>query len=617
MVHDRSEKGVEIADKRELFLLQNNVRHSPFALTSEKLYFIGFEDFIPDKLGKRLKDSMMGLWFPPYRILESIYFEKDGEILESADLRISSTSRLFSFEGFEVEMSAPQASTVFLLKIRGTGDNSPSVNVHMKCSVIPVWGYNPDYEWKLLDAGNFPAIEINKGELIYLISNTGSGKISVDGDEVILSTAGNDAVLIKRVINSFEELEKSNEDQVENLSESYSNLATGDAVLNTAFSWSKTNMKWLYSDFGEGIRGITAGHPEFPSFYSVDTFVALEGMLAAGFFKIAFNSLSTLFAMAEKQKGIMPHEIISTGEISQPGYLMETAFMPTALWKYYNWTSDTSILKRHFYTAVRGYEKLLEQGLEGKLALDGSKEEKGINLVTLCYFINGATDLLKLNNLIHGRLTNALVTRLTDEIREKTAFLDKEMWIREKKSYAGTYIDGVPVHDEPWKSIIPFEQNLVSNASRYTRFINSPYFETITTGKGLRGDDAGFAKPVNTGLLIKAALNYDDTDTAWEFYSRNLASFGKYSTACFPEMIDNSRGCFLQAWSGSLIVENMVEGFLGVTASGGKLSVSPKLPKVLKFSKIDLKNVRAGNRKYSISFHMKSFMDQGFIITEQ
>lgn len=607
---------MEIADKRELFLLQNNVRHSPFALTSEKLYFIGFEDFIPDKLGRRLKDSMMGLWFPPYRILESIYFEKNGRMLGSTDLRISSTSRLFSFEGFEVEMSAPQASTVFVLKIRATGKNPPRVDVHLKCSVIPVWGYNPEYEWKLLDTGNFPAIEINKGELIYHISNTGDGKISVVGDEVILSTYGSDAVLVKRIINSFEELEKSSEDQVENLSESYSNLSTGDAVLNTAFSWSKTNMKWLYSDFGEGIRGITAGHPEFPSFYSVDTFVALEGMLAAGFFKIAHNSLSTLFAIAEKQKGIMPHEIISTGKVSHQGYLMETAFMPTALWRYYNWTADTSLLKRHFYTAVRGYETLLERGLEGKFTQKGKETEKGINLVTVCYYINGASDLLKINDMIRGRLTNALSTRLADEIEKWTAFLDKEMWIREKKSYAGTYIDGVPVQDEGWKSIIPFEQNLVSNASRYRRFINSSYFGSITTVKGMKGEEAGFDKPVNTGLLIKAALNYDDPDTAWEFYSKNLASFGKYSTACFPEMIDNSVGCFLQAWSGSLIVENMIEGFLGITASKGKLDVLPKLPKVLKFSKIDLKNIRAGDRKYNILFHTNSYIDQGFSIKE-
>lgn len=602
--------------RKELFLLQNNVRHVPFALTNEKLYFVGFEDFVPDRIGVHLKGSMMGLWFPPYRLLESMWFERDGKILQSQDLRLSSTSRLFSFEGFEVEISAPESSTVFLLKIRRTGKECAEVNVHMKCSVIPVWGYEPEYDWKLLDTGKFPAVEINKGELIYLISNTGNGTMSVMEDEVVLHADGNDTILIKKVVNSFDELKVDREQQVENLSESYSNLATADADLNIAFSWSKTNIKWLYSDYGPGRRGITAGQPEFPWFYSIDTFVSLEGMLAAGFFKVASNSLYTLFDLADRHKGVVPHEVISTGDVYESGFLMETAFTPTALWKYYNWTGDTWFLKRHFYTAVRGYEILLKRGLEGKYTIEAPEKRKGIDIGNICYFINGATDLLRINALIHGGIANDFKNRLSTERDNWIEFLNNEMWMNDEKTYGALYLDGVPVLYEPWKTIFPFEQKLVPEGYRYTEYVNSHYFRDITTTEGLRGSENGYIKPVNTGLLVKAALNHNDTETAWDFYSRNLASFGKYSTACFPELTDDSRGCFLQAWSSSLIIENMVEGFLGVSASKGKLKVEPQLPKELKFSKVDLKNIRAGKRKYNISFLTDSFIGEGYKIEE-
>lgn len=607
---------MEVAEKIDQFLFQTHVRHAPFAVTGPRSYYIGFEDFYPDRLGEHIKNNMMGLWFPPYRILESIYFEKDGAIMKSRDLKLSKDYRLFFFDGFEAVMFITEDRSSLVFKIKSNPAVVSGVSVHLKCNVIPIWGISPEYKWELKGIGDSPKLEINNGEMNISFCQSGLGEAKISDDEIVYPITGNGSLIISDAKHVSRKVSSNRPNKYAEFDRNYTQLITGNSELNTRFSWSKVNISWLYADYGSGLTCITGGQPEFPWFFSIDTFIALSGILSSGFFDVAHNSLDTLFTFAANQKGIMPHEILVNGVVSNSGNLEETAYMPIALWQYYNWTADSTLLKKHFDTAVKGYERLLENGLKGKGVMEDHNAGEGIDVDTVCYFINGGNRLLQINDLINGGISTSLSSRLKDDVAHWKKFLNREMWIRDENAYADRYVDGVPLLNEFWTTILPFEQGLASNKGRYERFIRSPYFENMSTREGLKVDRNGHVMPVNTGLLVNGALRYEDTETAWDFFSRNLSSFGKFSTASFPEITNNNRGCFLQAWSGALVVENVVGGFLGVTAEGGMLKVSPRMPKELNLLKVRLNNLRAGDKSYNITFHMDSFFDDVHRIQE-
>lgn len=566
-------------------------QHRPFAITGPSSYFIGFDDFRPDTLGEHLKGDMMGIWFPPYRFISSLSFWRDKQLETAVEFETHPRKRVFHFIGFDVIISVDGLCSSMRIEVAPKGDFKGSVEAKFKVGVLPIWDTFPSYEYGVKLEADSPKISINGGESDLRIKTDSDHYAQIDEENIVME-------MDKPTVLTLTHEKGSQPDKVDRERGRYRYNESGYSVLHcreeglkSKFQWSKVNMEWLYSEYDSSLRCITAGQPEFPWFFSIDTFISLEGLLSSGYFEIAKNSLSTLFNIQERQKGRMPHEILANGKVSNPGNLEETAYAPFALMQYYKWTLDAELPGRYLNTASMGLEKLLSEGLKGKGVMEDHNAGEGIDIDTVCYFIKGCHSLVYFDDKFGGMLKDETRDKLIGESVVWGRFIEDEMWIPEENAYADRYIDGVPRLKGFWTTIIPFEQQLAP-IEHYNRFAGSQYFMNMLSDEGLKTDQNGAIMPVNTGLLVKSMVNYNDLEKAWSLFLKNISTFGKFSSGCFPEISNNSRGCFLQAWSGAVNVENLIEGFMGIYPQDGQLRMNPRLPEALKNSSLSIKRVR-------------------------
>ncbi|WP_297216978.1 hypothetical protein [Thermoplasma sp.] len=107
--------------------------------------------------------------------------------------------------------------------------------------------------------------------------------------------------------------------------------------------------------------------------------------------------------------------------------------------------------------------------------------------------------------------------------------------------------------------------------------------------------------PINTGMFAIAAAKYKDVENAAEYFRKLNASFGAFSPCSFPEIANNSQGCYLQAWSAAIYVESIVEGLLGIHAANDELVSEGRSFDAL-IGTGELRNLRFKGREYLFKF---------------
>lgn len=578
-------------------LIETNAKHRPFAMGGSDSYLISFEDMVPDRLGDHIKDNMMGLWFPPYRLLSSIEVEKDGLIPKPVEMITTGRRRSFIYDGFQLHISFESSSGSLVLEVNASREGE--LALILRPGIIPIWGTNTRFQsntsinessivWEILPVKERIELELPPGSRA--LPRNGSIAISFTGDA---------RFRFSRIADNGDPDSTSSWGRI--VSMKGTELHGVGGGLGGYFDWAKTNLKWLYFQYRNGINCIAAGQPEFPWFFSIDTFLSLDGMLASGFFDMTRNSLDFLFRLAEKQNGRMPHEILATGEISNPGNLEETAYMPIALAKYFKWTGDRSLVDRYLPVAISGLKSLYESGMKGKAVMEDHDAGEGVDIDTLSYYVKAVDSLEYLQKRCGCVIENEVLKMLTEKREETKKFILSEMWMDEFKAYADRHIDGIPVMKGFWTTIMPFEQGIAPKG-RFEAFVNGEHFREISKEDGLRVDKNGFVMPVNTGLLVNASLKYGNFQIAWANFHKNLGTFGKFSTASFPEITNHSRGCFLQAWSAALIIENLITGFFGVEPDNETVKMAPKFAEGYGLEGAELLNLRIGTKAYRIRY---------------
>lgn len=571
--------------------------HKPFSVSGPDSYFISFEDLVPGKLGDHINDNMMGLWIPPFRLLSSISVKRNGILMKPIGMTISDSGRVFDFSDFDLGLSYSRQDGCFKLDVISTHMARP-VDLILQTDVIPIWGIEAGYGFSTHERNGRVDWEIDPiGEEVEL-SASGEYELAVEGSVVKIRVLRDATCWIRRKSRPLPEQSVSEWSAL--VQEVGTDLNSPGSDLGYYFNWAKSNMKWLYFHYDGERKCIAAGQPEFPWFFSVDTFIALEGILSAGFFGIARNSLDTLFSLAQSRNGVMPHEILATGKISNPGNLEETAYMPIALRQYHAWTGDDSLIRRHLRTALKGMNILAGTDLKGKGVMEDHNAGEGIDIDTASYFVRALEALEYLSHETCMEIDGENLQSINGLHGRWKKFVLEEMWVKEHSAFADRYIDGVPVMKGFWTTIIPFEQGL-PDRSKFEQFVKGDHLGKMVTHDGLRVDDNGFVMPVNTGLLVKAALKYGYPEMAVENLRKNLGTFGKFSSASFPEITNNSKGCFLQAWSAALAIENVVCGFLGIKPTPEGPEVNPVWSDYIAPPGSLLSNLRVRDKTYSIT----------------
>lgn len=144
--------------------------------------------------------------------------------------------------------------------------------------------------------------------------------------------------------------------------------------LEQTFEWLKYNCDWLIRDVPEIGRGITAGIPDYPWWFGVDSEYALQGYMAIGQDDIVHSTIKLLDSVSNKLNGNgrIIHEMSTNGYVFNPGNINETPQYASLIWNTYKWNGDKEFLAAYFPTIKKGLHWLMtEKDADKNLFPDG------------------------------------------------------------------------------------------------------------------------------------------------------------------------------------------------------------------------------------------------------
>lgn len=561
--------------------------HRPFTISSLYAYYIGYLDLRPDGMGYHKRGEMNGLWYPPLRALKNIYLRDGKTILRPVHAEIGYSEARFKFDETALQISFKDGND-FEIAVKNTSNDVRELIVELL----------PETVWYSV---NDTKIKLNRRSAIIFshmfpetrIRITASSEFSIENGRLSLPADTSSSLRISSVYlhsqrpqirtNAYRDIDR------------FSLLRTGERHIEENFRTAKDNLVRLsLMNHGTGY-GLTAGHPDFPWYFGIDTLLSFNGVLDAGLFELAFGSLNILARYS--RSGKIPHEILTSGKVYNDGDLEETALFPYAVFRYAEWTGDAEKMKHLLTIASESFNYLFNHGFKGRGIMEDPKAGEGVDIDTVSFTIMSLMELEKAMDM-----DQELFGEIADAVKPAEAItglrkMVQSFWIPEKNTYANRIVDGVPVDLGFWTSIIPFYAG-IADIDKYGKFVSDGGgLSRISGPYGIAVDAGGNSMPLNTGMFVLASIRYGDAANAVSYFRMLDRSLGSFSPGAYPEISNNPQGCYLQAWSAAIYIESIVEGFFGIHSEGGRL-ISKPFNSSLMPGGATLKNVRFRNKYY-------------------
>ncbi|WP_224482998.1 glycogen debranching protein [Robertkochia aurantiaca] len=233
---------------------------------------------------------------------------------------------------------------------------------------------------------------------------------------------------------------KSKRDRYESLAER-SRLTIPDKDIEEAFRWLKYNSDWLVQSVPEIGTGITAGIPDYPWWFGVDSEYALKGYMMIGQDDPVYKTIALLDSIsnAVNGNGKIVHEVSTNGAVFNEGNINETPQFASLIWEIYKWNGDREFLEAYYPTVKSGLEWLMtETDLDGNLFPDGfgMMEIHGLDsemIDVASYTQKAFADASEMAKVMNDSLLSA-------EYHEKAvklgALINEKFWSEKFESYA-------------------------------------------------------------------------------------------------------------------------------------------------------------------------------------
>lgn len=405
---------------------------------------------------------------------------------------------------------------------------------------------------------------------------------------------------------------------------SQSRLEVADGSFQKVWDWVKVNTDWLIVDAGPHGRALSAGMPEYPWWFGCDSCYAIQGLLAMGQYALARQTLKLLADYSEKVNGNgrIVHEITTYGLCSNPGNTQETAHFVTALWHYWRWTGDRSLIDQVMPLARKSMAWLQAQDEDGDLFPSGYGiiEIAGLNAEMIDSIAYTAQAWGCYADLCRLQGDAAEEARARELYRRTCAAMNEKMWDEEAGSYCDAYASlafvrsrweeilgrrhghnpeaerafdrmlarkDCPEEAETgflingnWTLVTPMEAGLApaDKAERALAYLDTPAF-VGPWGVYLNALNRDAIMTISTGAVAVAQARYGHADRALELLRRMNATFGMATPGTVSEMSPDY-GCFCQAWTAYALFTPVVRHFFGVQPRGdaGFVELSPCMP---------------------------------------
>ncbi len=218
-------------------------------------------------------------------------------------------------------------------------------------------------------------------------------------------------------------------------------LTIPDKDIQQAFEWLKYSSDWLIRDVPEIGRGVTAGIPDYPWWFGVDSEYALKGYMAIGQQEAVYSTIALLDSVSNalNGNGRIIHEMSTNGKVFNPGNINETPQFASLIWDIYRWNGDRNFLERYFPTIEKGLDWLLtERDANGNGYPDGfgMMEIHGLDseMIDVAVYTQAALDdAAKMAKILGKEALANTYAQKAQWLKEK---INEDFWSEEFESYA-------------------------------------------------------------------------------------------------------------------------------------------------------------------------------------
>ncbi len=218
-------------------------------------------------------------------------------------------------------------------------------------------------------------------------------------------------------------------------------LTIPDKKLEQTFEWLKYNCDWLVRTVPEIGTGITAGIPDYPWWFGVDSEYALQGYMAVGQEDAVYNTIKLLDSVsaAVNGNGKIIHEMSTNGAVFNSGNINETPQFATLIWRIYQWNGDESFLARYFPTIKKGLQWLMDENDLDKNGFPegfGMMEIHGLDseMIDVAVYTQQAfTDAARIADVLGQKALANTYEAIAANLKTK---INTEFWSEDFNSYA-------------------------------------------------------------------------------------------------------------------------------------------------------------------------------------
>ncbi len=392
--------------------------NSPYVTAGDRVYMVGHQNGSFPDLGWHVKGEMGGIWNHPIKLMDGFELTVDwGDLSLKLDSATSFINYPFankhtydlSVNNLQIErlQFVPDGKEGILIqyKLENLSKNTQNLNLVFNgfADLRPVWlgeqtqmidGEDKaeflknigawlikDYQnpWYVIFGSNMQPSEHSSGKSTHPgmgIAGNLTYEITLQPNEIQLInfTIAGSYLSKEQALATYDSIQNNSINYLKSKKLRYSELAEQskliipDKDLQEAFEWLKYNCDWLIRDVPEIGRGITAGIPDYPWWFGVDSEYALQGYMAIGQTGIVTNTIHLIDSVSNviNGNGKILHEMSTNGAVFNKGNINETPQFVSLIWQTYLWNGDVQFLKKYFPTVKKGLNWLLSENDSNK-----------------------------------------------------------------------------------------------------------------------------------------------------------------------------------------------------------------------------------------------------------
>lgn len=468
---------------------------SPYVTAGDRAYMVGHQDGTFPDLGWHITGEMGGVWSHPIKLLDgftaAISVNNKEICLAAADSFVNfpmANKHIYSttvpdllVERFQfVPDGKPAVLVEYAFKNTGKATKNFTFSLAAFSDLRPTWlgertdmldatdqaEWNADANaWFFKDSLNtwFAVVgtsvkpsnqRLGKNECNYAPMGKGVSAVSefnitlAAGEEYYLPiTISGSAKSAKEAANVYNDVQNNSATLLKNKQLRYRQLAENskltlpDKKMEQTFRWIKYNIDWLVRDVPGIGRGISAGIPDYPWWFGVDSEYTMQGAVAIGRTDITDETIGLIHELSEKRNGNgrIVHEVSTNGAVFNEGNINETPQFASMVWEVYKWTGNRAFLEKYYPTIKKGLAWLMtEKDKDGNLFPDGfgmmeihgmDSEMIDVAVYTQKAFADAAEMATEL-----GKTDDATTYQnLAQQLKTK---INQDFWVEESSSYA-------------------------------------------------------------------------------------------------------------------------------------------------------------------------------------